>query len=1815
MTTTAADTTTQLQRALATLKELRSRLEHGETARTEPIAIIGMGCRLPGAPNPHAYWELLRGGGDAVTETPPDRWDADALYDPDPEARGTVATRWGGFLDGIDRFDAAFFGISPREAAQMDPQQRLLLEVAWEALEDGGQRVGQLTGSATGVFVGLHSHSDDYYSLQAADPRHLDLYSGTGTSHSVVSGRLSYLFDWRGPSLAVDTACSSSLVAVHLAVQSLRNHECSLALAGGVNTIIEPTFTMVASRMRMMSATGRCRPFDAAADGFVRSEGCAAVVLKRLSDAVADGDRILAVIKGSAVNQDGRSNGLTAPNSLSQEAVIRAALANAGLSPSAIGMIEAHGTGTPLGDPIELEALTAVFGGDDGPTSCALGSAKANIGHTEGAAGVAALVKTVLTLRAGEIPPLVHFETLNPHISLAGTPFVIPTAPRPWPSGAASRYAGVSSFGWSGTNAHVVVGEAPAPLGASGTQTDPVVLPISARSEDALRQLAEAYRDQAALTSPTTLAQLCATAALRRSHHDHRLAVAGRTADDIVGALDAYLAGEEHTGLAVGRADGRRRDLLVIVFPGQGAQWPGMGRQLLAAEPVFRASIEACDAALSAFVDWSLIDVLTADDPAWLERIDVVQPVLFGLQVALARTWEARGVTPDAVVGHSMGEVAAAHVAGVLSLDDAARVICLRSALLRRVSGRGAMAVVGLGLDDARRAIAGRDDRLAVAVSNSRTSTVLSGDQAALDEVMTRLEADGVFCRRVKVDVASHSPQVDELRAELVDGLSAVRPEPGAVPFVSTVSGAIEDGSGLDAAYWARNLRQPVLFADAVAHLVATGHARFIELGPHPALLSAVRETLDDAGRPGTVVASMRRDTDEAVTLHTALGALHADGYPVDWTRLYDRADTHAELPSYPWQRERLWLEPAPVDPRGRRGVRADPLLGWRVPVAGDRAPLVWENHLDGRDDPVLFEHRIGDVPSLPAAAVLELMRRAAGDAPVARLTDVRFERLLVLDDDDPTVIQVVCGQGPTRSVSVHRRAGTDWIRHATATIARPTASAPPPPMDRTRIDAVRSTGTVRPGAALYDELRSTGVALGPDLRGIGHLWSHGDEHVAHLVPTPAGPPFAALDAGLQVASLATGTPLVPVSARAIEIFGPACAAATACVRFAPSADGDAAAARHADVVVYDDAGHVAVAVEGLVLRPLGHVVERVDDWCYGIEWRPAPEPEPRTDAVATWLLVGGPAPLTDALAAELRATGAPCLVADDSRASVAALGADAEVVFLGGLAAGAEPESAADLEDAQRLGSGALVHLVRELAATGTVAPVRVVTQGVPRVGGADGGRAVAQSPLWGLGRAIGEELPELWGGLIDLDPDHDTATAARSLARELAGIRGDDEVARRGDQRFVARLARRPVEPRTLLSFRPDGSYLVTGGFGALGEHVAEWLVAEGARRVVLIGRTELPSRSAWSAVDADTPAGRRIATVQRLERAGAAVHVGAVDVGDAAALTRFLDEFRAEGWPPIRGVFHTAAIFSGDLIADLEPAALLAQLRPKMIGAWTLAEQLEDLDHFVLFSSIAALLPMAGQAAYAAGNAFLDALANRRAALGRPGLSVGWGFWDGSGGVGHKDAARVMAEARGLRGFRPEQGLDALARLLAGPEPHAVIVPVDWAGFRAAGAGRPLPLVSELVEAAPAPTSDGSSARTLAERFRAAAADERDGLVERTVRRLVCRVLKLPEARLDATQPFGNLGLDSLMAIELRNRLEVELGVKLAASTAWNYPTLQELTAFARQRLEPGEDAPAGSAEASTPSTSDRAGVTAAVAALSDDEALLALMGGER
>ncbi len=1118
-------------------------------AQNEPIAIIGIGCRFPGAGDPAAFWQLLRDGVDAVREVPTDRFDHRAFYDPDPASPGKMNTRWGGFLEQVDQFDRTFFGISPREAQGMDPQQRLLLEVTWEALQDAGLAPEHLAGTQAGVFIGIATN--DYGRLQWNDLDRIDAYAGTGNALSIAANRISYLFDLRGPSLAVDTACSSSLVALHLACRSLRTGESTLALAGGVNLILSPAIAINFTKAGAMASDGRCKAFDARADGYVRSEGAGVFVLKPLSKAVADGDPIYAVIRGSAVNQDGRSNGLMAPNPLAQEAVLREAYRQAAVSPGQVQYVEAHGTGTLLGDPIEAQALGTVLGTDRPPgLNCAVGSVKTNLGHLEAAAGIAGLIKVALALRHREIPPSLHFERPNPHIPFDELPLRVQTALGPWPATSGPALAGVSSFGFGGTNAHVVLEEAPPTISAvsdAGWRAGTHLLTLSARSPEALRSLARAYQSfLAAPQAAASLPDVCYTASARLGHHDHRLALTGNSSAQLMEGLDAFLRGETRPGLSSGRKLSGRARKLVFVFPGQGSQWFGMARRLLAQEPAFREVIERCDRAMRAYGDWSLLAELTTGDAiqSRLNEVEIVQPALFAIQVALAALWRSWGIEPHAVVGHSLGEVAAAYVADVLSFDDAVRVICHRSRLFKPTVGHGAMAAVDLSIADARHVLVGLEDRVSIAVSNGPSSTVLSGDPATLAAILDQLQRRDVFCRMVNVDFASHSPQMEPLRADLLLALEGLQPRTECVPIYSTVTGQVGHGLDFDAPYWARNMREPVLFSAAVQRLVEDGHDIFLEISPNPILLSSIQQGLHHVGKEGAVLPSLRREEDERTVLLGSLGALYALGYPVDWNLIYPRGGRCVRLPSYPWQRERCWLEPA-AGRTSARDVRVSrdatgnhPLLGRHFNSAHPAGTHFWETTLDKNALPYLDEHRIQGVAVLPASAYLEMALAAAAELFGARsfaLEDIEFRKGLFMPEGTIHTIQTIFSQGGDGAASFHiysRREDNGhpvhlWMLHATGKVCvHQDDSVTTPDAGRESLPEMRARCIEKiSGEDYYRKLSDRGIHYGRFFQGIVQLWPNNGDVLAE-VQLPEGPEEdfqgfqihpAIFDAGLQV--------------------------------------------------------------------------------------------------------------------------------------------------------------------------------------------------------------------------------------------------------------------------------------------------------------------------------------------------------------------------------------------------------------------------------------------------------------------------------------------------------------------------------------------------------------------------------------------------------------------------------------------------------------------------------------------------------------------------
>jgi acyl transferase domain-containing protein/acyl carrier protein len=1653
-------------------------------ASRPPIAIVGIGCRFPGGITcPKTFWRLLQDGVDAIKEIPPDRMDVSGYYDPRPATPGKMITRWGGYLEQIDMFDADFFRISPREADRLDPQQRLLLEVAWEALEDAGQIPDRLAGTTAGVFIGLWI--SDYENRLLANPSSVDFHMTMGTGRYSASGRLSYVFGLQGPSLTVDTACSSSLVAVHLACQSLWTQECSMALAGGANVILRPQIHIAYSQPKMMAPDGRCKFGDAGANGYVRSEGAGIVILKPLAAALEDGDPVYAVIRGTAVNNDGSKTGyMTTPARHGQEKLLGHAYREAGVSPGQVRYVEAHGAGTRAGDPVEVGALASVLSSDRPPGEvCYVGSVKTNFGHTEAASGIAGLIKTALVLKHRVIPASLHVRELNPAIPWQEGGLVIPRKSTPWP-GTETAIAGVNGFGITGTNAHIVLEEAPGDHDGHGSLplSDPdCLLPLSARSPEALVSLARAYLSAMEDEEAASLQDICFTAGSRRTHHEHRLALVVRNRAEVTGCLKAFLRGELPPGLRMGRAEPDRERKVVFVCPGQGSQWVGMGRQLRQRETVFRESIERCEQAMRPLVDWSLEEQLTLDpgNPGYrLGDIDVIQPTLLSIEIALAALWRSWGVEPDAVVGHSMGEAAAGFIAGVLSLEDTMRIICVRSQLLRRVSGNGAMAVVSLPMEEAEAELTGLEHRISVAVSNSPRSTVLSGDPTAIGTILEKLQARDIFCRLVKVDVASHSPQTELLTDELLRALDGIRAGDATIPIYSTVIANRIDGRGLDAPYWTGNLRRPVLFYNTVRRLAEDGHTVFIELSPHPVLTPSVEETLHDLGREGYAIPSLEREKDEQATILSSLGWLYTIGYPVNWKRLFPFGGKVVPLPAYPWQRQHYWLDAQPVQASYSSGLPdwrtagnhyASP-LGRRLPdVASLPGSFVWQNRLQ---DPAFREflrkHQIDGSP-LPEAVYLEMASAAAKEAfgeKLLRISDLELHEPLVLPDVADAQLQFIL--------------------------------------------------------------------------------------------TKCGPGLASF-----------------------QVF---------------SRESDSAK---------DWAVHVSGKIE---------VLQADANWLYDLKWEKKPRQctnlQPPTGRIGKWLIFADREGLGSNLAELLEARGDDCVLVfpgdsfqiqeprrfriapsrkeDMTRLLSELPGAEPSsgwgAIYLWGLDSVSTPGmTASSLQSAQSFSCDAVLHLIQSLSQMGWKPAPRLwlITRNAQAVEPADGiSLSVAQAPLWGLGRVIALEYPELWGGLVDLGPHEHTASGDGeipvTLYEEILGYDGEDQVALR-EERYVARLVRShdcAVRTRAL-AILPDASYLITGGLGSLGLRLAEWLVVQGARNLVLTGRTGLPPRSAWPTISPVTEMGKRIAAIQALEQRGAKIHVGKADVADERQMSELWEDLD-RNHPPVRGIIHAAGILTPHGLADLRAEEFHEVLRSKVTGAWLLHQFTEarktagkGVDFFVLFSSGASVWGGHGLAHYAAANQFLDALSQHRAALGIPVLSVNWGWWAGAGLV--KEELAGLFGRIGLKSLPPEQALTVLAYLLESGVSHKTVADVDWRVFGPIFEARRNRPLLDKVAVRPQPQEESGNKREekrslLLDRIEQAPWTEKRPLLHSYIRNEVAEILGFSSSdRIDPKQGFFKMGMDSVMTVQLRNRLDQDLGCSLPPTVAFEYPTVESLTKF--------------------------------------------------
>ncbi|OXM47917.1 polyketide synthase [Amycolatopsis thailandensis] len=1677
----------------SSLKEVeRLRRQHDEL--TEPVAIVGMACRFPGGVNsPEQLWELVASGTDAIGGFPQDRgWDLERLFDP-AATHGTSYARAGGFLAGAAEFDAAFFGISPREAVVMDPQQRLLLESVWECLEDAGIDPASLRDSATGVFAGLLEQA--YLSRLPEVPREFEGFAGNGNLASMASGRVSYLLGLRGPAVSVDTACSSSLVALHLAAQSLRSGECELALAGGVTVMSTPRGFVEFSRQGGLAPDGRCKSFATAADGTALAEGVGMVALERLSDARRNGHRILAVVRGSAVNQDGASNGLTAPNGPSQERVIRQALANAGLAVTEVDVVEAHGTGTRLGDPIEAQALLATYGQRPADRPLLLGSLKSNIGHTQAAAGVGGVIKMVQGMRHGTVPPTLHVDEPTSHVDWKTGAIELVAEARPWESPDRPRRAAVSSFGISGTNAHVIVEQGAEPAESEAPQwTVPVPWVVSGRGPDAVRRQAARLREFAARRPDVRPLDVAYSLLTTRTRFEHRAVVVGTDPAELL----AGLAEVEPVAAAHGKS--------AWLFTGQGSQRTGMGRGAHAAFPVFaRAFDEVCDAlALDPSLVWN-------ED---LSPTGLAQPALFAVEVASARLLESWGVRPDFVAGHSVGEIAAAHVAGVLSIADACALVAARAKVMQELPPGGAMVAIAAAEDEVLPLVEVRPSADVAAV-NGPAAVVVSGAAEAVEEIAGIFAAQGRRTSRLPVSHAFHSALMDPALDRFERALDDLVFRPPRIPLVSGSTGRLAGPEIAEPAYWRRQARDTVRFADVVRTLAGHGVTQVVEAGPDPLLVGLAADIEPRLAN----TALMRKGRPEDHTIVAALGQIHQHGGAVDWEAFFAGSGAERiELPTYAFERRRFWL-----DGQGDRGAdlssagvrpAGHPLLGASVQWAGSGG-MVLTGQLSPSRQRWLADHVIGGRVLLPGAAVVDMAIRAGDEVGCPFLRELIMTTPIMLPAGSKVDIQVSVGDADdtgARELEVHTRpAGrTDrdsWIRNATGVLA-PAGTGP--------VDSGLSTWP--PAGArpidldgFYTRMEASGLAYGPAFQGLRSAWSAGHDTFAEVeLPAEAADDAdrfgihpalldAAMQSGLVRAGVGGNGVELPFEWRDVTLS--ASGATAVRVRIT------GITGKRLSVTLADDSGGLVAKIGSLTGRPLDDAAPAAAGTLFRLGWSAAPSPDVTTAADSLMLENHD---LSDLPPGSML----PGTVVVPVRAGTA---------------------------DTVGETTGQVLAVLQRWLAEPRLQNVRLVlrTSGAVAARPGETVRNLAQAAVWGLVRSAQVEEPGRFV-LVDAEP-------GASLARALAT--GESQVAVRDAVVLVPRLVR--VAAGRSAGWDPEGAVVVTGASGAVGAEVAAHLAeAHGVRRLLLLSRQ--------GTITTDL--------AHRLAVSGTTALVRACDVGDRTALAGVLARLPEE-WR-IRGVVHAAGVLDDGVLSAQTPQRLGRVLAPKAAGAWNLHHLTRGLplDHFVLFSSLSGALGSGGQSGYSAANAFLDALADQRRAEDLPATSIAWGHWAEVGGMTahltrQRDRRRLgagMTTAQGLALFDAAAAMGEAA-VLAGP-----IDPSAW------GTGPvPAPLRALVPAAARRAVEATESTRV---RLAGLADADRAEAVSKVLRAELATVFGHGRAEdVAADAVLRDLGLDSLTAVELRNRIKELTAIQLPVSALFEHATLPELVAFLAAKLE--------------------------------------------
>jgi acyl transferase domain-containing protein/aryl carrier-like protein len=1778
--------------ALLKIRELKQQLAAGQGACTEPVAVVSMACRFPRrSATPEQFWQSLLEQTDEVSEIPQDRWDLAAFFDEDPEAPGKMYARQGVFLEHLDRMDAEFFGISPREATWVDPQQRLLLEVGWEALERAGWPADQI-GERTGIFVGW-MHND--YQNEASDSfLNLNPYIATGAAGSFLCGRLAYYLGLQGPSVAVDTACSSSLVALHLACQSLHRRDCDRALVGGVNAIVSPTTNILTCKLKALSPRGHSRAFDAAADGYLRGEGCGVVALRRLSDAERSGDPILGVIRGSAIGHNGAGSGLTVPNAAAQQRVIRQALAQAGVEAAKVAYLEAHGTGTELGDPIEVQAAAAALAHDRGSENPLLiGSVKTNIGHLEAAAGIAGLIKVLLAIEHDKIPAQRSFDTPNPHIPWDQMAVAVVTEATDWPDRHERRIAGVSAFGMSGTNAHVIVEEPPrravgreravnkSPRAAAEASSGPLLLVLSARSESALHTMAGSLARHLSSDTAISLEEVAYTLGTGRSHLERRAALVVQDRQQALETLETLERQGDSKRLFVG--SGRRRPKVGWQFTGQGAQYVGMAHGLYNSQSVFRDAIDWCDEQLRAWRDGSLVEVLF-EHPDQIHHTHWTQPALFAVQMGLCKLLQSWGLQPDAVLGHSVGQYAAACVAGIMSWSEGLYLISERGRLIGELPAGGRMVAVFAPAETVEPDLDTQRDVSLAAVNG--THVVISGPASQVDAVEAQFVERGIRTKVLTTSHAFHSALMDPVRDSFRSVAQTISFQPGRLPLVCNLTGqALTPDCRLDGEYWARHIREPVQYAAGIETIQALGCELVLEIGPQAVLTRMA--TARWQGSPSGLLSCLQPGADDTESLLGAVGQLHVQGVTPDLEKIFrKRPLARVVLPTYPFQRQRFW---GPAKPRAAYAEfhTAHPLLGSRLGLAGVENETRFENFIDVDSPPWLPDHEVMGQVVMPGAAYVEMALAAANQGP---LEEVVFE--LPLRPVGRTALQTVVQstESDRRTIEVFSKPAGDspWQRNFFAQTADP-ITRPERSFDLADVEA-RCSETATPDE-FYRKMGEVGLRYGADFRTIKTI-RYSAEEVSTRLKTGSDlrgytlPPTL-LDGALH--SLAVGLLrggdkdlFLPVGMGRVEVYQ-AVSSEVCCHARWTKTDSPV---RTADLTLFTDSGELVAKIDDLRVRQISRAALRqlggagAARLMYEIAWREMRLPA-ATMNKTRWLIVHADAPGSKigrhvraslheqehrAVEVTLR-TNAPCQALSDSefvmcprvarnwRELLRTMAEQSGFVPDGvvWLVRGEDPaESRPErLSPHTREDCTGILHLLAALQECGPrrlECGLQLVT--CDAIADAEAMPANAhQTQFWGLARVIGAERPEVRCRVVDLaSNEREEDRTTRALTNFLLTETQDSQIRIRGQRFWAARLQRAGIarQPETTLALRSEASYLITGGLGMLGRQAAKWLAERGAQQVVLVSRR--------------TPDEATRKFLQSIEDLGCEVVVHAADLSCPEDVEQLFGRIDGE-LKPLAGVIHAAGLLDDGLLSDQTWERFEKVLAPKVIGARLLDEHTRSraLDFFVMYSSAASVLGSPGQSNYAMANAYLDGLAWDRRAQGLPALSINWGPWS----EGMADDERIIKRLA-LQGIEPlavAEAHQALEQMLAAKMVQATVMDVDWQRMGLAFGSQAPAFLGALVSGkTPAKVGDSELVGQL-RKLRGAAQRE---LLLNTVHRVLQGVLSTAD-ELPTDRPLIEMGLDSLMGVELGTALQQLLGDALAINPTmlFDHPTIDAIS----------------------------------------------------